>query len=419
MASHPVVPGGPERATGLGPCQMNVKDALEIFRLPRTTINLMLEKSADNDPFFRALTENFYNMAVARHPKLLVVKRYEFGFALCSLPAAFEMYYANIEASARRNHKKALRLGYAVKRFAFNDRLEDVAEIQRSTPVRQGELPPEIQEGRVNPVSDPPSRSPRHDYPYFGVFKDDKMVAYASCLVAGELCNVTELFGHARYQDDGVVPLLLIEIVRELLDRHPDVKYYAFDTYFGASESMRRFKRKFLFHPYRVTWQLQSRPAAPVSDRMMIYRMDLSVPPAEGPFPEGVFIMAAGVRDIPACFPAWTRSSGVLEAVKTSLKVLIGKRIFFGVLRGQQIAQSGWANLGFCQYYPVEPDAAVLGTLWTSPEFRGRGLAPAALRSIMTFLHQKGCRRFYIDVGASNLPSRRMIEKTGFSQRIA
>ncbi len=50
----------------------------------------------------------------------------------------------------------------------------------------------------------------------------------------------------------------------------------------------------------------------------------------------------------------------------------------------------------------------------TFPEFRGRGLYPAALRAIQRYLKERGFERCFICVRDDNRPSIRGIEKSGF-----
>jgi hypothetical protein len=181
----------------------------------------------------------------------------KFGVALGRLPPTFEEYFGSVEAAARRNYKKAARAGSLFRRIEFNDHLEEIREIRQSAEFRQGKpMPQSYLADKVAPRSDPPSRNSIHDYPYFGVFIEGKLVAYASCLIAGELAFIDHILGHARYLEQGAVPFLVVEQVRYLQQNHPQVKYYAYGTYFGATETMQRFKRKFNFLPHRVRWEL-------------------------------------------------------------------------------------------------------------------------------------------------------------------
>lgn len=399
---------------------MRIRDLIDIYHLPTASVNLMLEKTAQNAPFYSELVKSYHAEAKSRHPKLFFIDRYKYGFALCKMPGDFETYFSRLESAARGNYRKALKLGYEMKPFDFNTRLEDIREIWQSTPVRQGTLPLEIREGRVRPVTHPPSLTPYHDYPYFGVFKDGKLLAYAGCMVAGDLCNLADFYGHDRYLKDGIVPLLIIDIARELYKSYPAVKIYSYGTYFGASESMRRFKRKFLFYPHKVSWILSTplKPLSPEQERL-IYRMDVSEPLTPEVLPEGAFIVAAKLQSVATHFPIWLKTWGWKVALKTSVKVLSGKRILFGVIREKRVVQFGWLQMGTCHFYPVERDAVVVETLWTDPRYRGQGLASATIRQGLVYLSQRGYRRFYVDTILANIASQRMIAKAGFSERVA
>jgi hypothetical protein len=235
----------------------------EFWTMPRVGINLMRDAAAKNDPFYAQLVQDFYRNARRRHPKYLIVRRMTCGIALMHLPRTFAEYFARLKSSARRNFKQAVRAGCEFRRIDFNDHWEAVREICASAYVRHGEpVPKDYQPGERVRCTDPPSRDPTHDYPYFGVFVGGKLVAYAGCFVSGELCLVERIFGHSQWLDKSVVPFLIIEIARYLQGCHPLVKYYAYGSYFGAGETLKRFKRKFNFRPNYVTWVLDSVAAA-------------------------------------------------------------------------------------------------------------------------------------------------------------
>ena len=50
--------------------------------------------------------------------------------------------------------------------------------------------------------------------------------------------------------------LVIVEAARDILENYPGVKYYMYGTTYGASETLRRFKRKFRFVPTKVKWVL-------------------------------------------------------------------------------------------------------------------------------------------------------------------
>lgn len=231
-------------------------DARQMFADPKLSISLMHAATHRNDPFYRDLVETFYRDARRPHPKCPIIRRRTRGVAVCELPHAFDEYFMKIDAAARRNFKKSLRNGFTFSCIQFNDFLDDVARIRASAEFRQGRVPDSLLRGPVSPAKNPPSLEKHHDFLYFGIQRDGILYAYASCFVAGELCNIEHILGDANYQADGIVPMLIISIAGYLLEHHPSVKYYAYDTYYGAREPLRRFKRKFGFLPHRVSWRL-------------------------------------------------------------------------------------------------------------------------------------------------------------------
>lgn len=233
-----------------------LKDINDVLLLPKLSINLMHSATVKNDPFYGRIVQEFYDTARRRHRKFPLIRALECGVAVCVLPGSFDEYVAMIEASARRNVKKAERLGYEFRRIDYNRFLEDIAAIRRSADVRQGEMPKDFLNEELKRCTDPATRTPVHDYAYFGIVKDDQLQAYAGCLVSGELFMIEQLYGHAAHQSDGIVPMVIVEMVRYLLEHYPRAKYYAYGAYFGATATMRRFKRKFGFQPYRVEWKL-------------------------------------------------------------------------------------------------------------------------------------------------------------------
>src|SRR5262245_66669792 len=102
-----------------------ITDILSIWKLPSLTINLMYTQGLGNDPFYPTLVKQFYIDACSRHPKYLLIRKFTRGVAVCPLPPTFAIYFADIEASARRNYKKAVRNGYCFSRIEHDEHLED------------------------------------------------------------------------------------------------------------------------------------------------------------------------------------------------------------------------------------------------------------------------------------------------------
>ena len=235
-----------------------LRDLKELWQLPEITVNLMCGAASDSDPFYERIVREFYKDTQRAHKKMPLIKAFKHGVALCELPQRTDEYFMAIEASARRNYKKAERNGYSFARINFNEYLADIGEIRRSAAVRQGAVPEAILSDEVKRCENPPAATNVHDYPYFGVLKDGRLHAYAGCLVAGEVGMIEHIYGHAESQSDGVVPMLIVGMANALLEEHERVRYYGYGSFYGAGATLRRFKKKFKFLPYRVRWVLDA-----------------------------------------------------------------------------------------------------------------------------------------------------------------
>lgn len=229
----------------------------ELRALPRVTINLQCAGTTGNDPFYGQVVREFYREATRRHPKFPLIRQMEYGYSIHHVGEGDDEYLRSIESAGRRNYRKSCRLGYRFERIDYNAHLADVTAILRSAPVRQGRpMPERFFTKDAAPVHNPPSRTNQHDYPYFGILRDGRLLAYASCIVAGELCTIESIYGHAEHLADGIVPMMVIEMAGWVRVHYPGVRYYAYGTYYGASDTMQRFKRKFDFMPHRAHWVL-------------------------------------------------------------------------------------------------------------------------------------------------------------------
>lgn len=229
--------------------------AKEYRDMEKVTINLDKEGAKNNDPFFHKMAQSYYKEANRRSLRMPLIKNMEIGVALIELPSDFNDYFMKIESSARRNYKKSIRNEYTFSRFEYNNKLDDIWEIHKSTKYRQGAMPLELTENRPKAINNGTSETNLHDYIYYGVFdSNDKLVSYLGIMLAGDLAMIGNIFGHAEHQSNGVVPRALIDGAQHIIQNFPKVKYYGYGTYFGASDTLRRFKRKFCFTPRRVKW---------------------------------------------------------------------------------------------------------------------------------------------------------------------
>ena len=406
----------------------------QVVSLPQATIDLSLAKAERNDPFFAQVVRDFYTETRKPHPKMPLLRQFRIGMALCPLPSDFSEYFATVDASARRNCKKAERLGYECSLIDYNQYLEDIREIRASTPVRQGKVSEELLTGEVVEVHNPESQDPTHDYPVFGVKKDGKLVAQASCMVAGDLAMIQHILGHADYQSDGIVPFMIISMVDHIIKNNPGVRFFGYGTYYGALPKMQRFKAKFNLLPHRVRWILGDgsgkekkwpasfvEPAPRPEGRgrwQMVYRQVLEKFLAVAKRKETEFVLFKN----PVLFLMFAQPllklMGTSGYLRSLVKLITVRRSFYCVFLKEEAVATGWCTTSFCRHYPVEPGAVVVGPIWTSPDVRRRGLATFALKNAINCHRMSGHRVFYIDTSTDNPASQKVIEKCGFGRPV-
>lgn len=215
----------------------------QVLRLPAVRVSL-----GDSSSTYRSFTR--------RHPRYGIIAYKRWGVALLSIPAGFEAYLKGKDRQAvRTNRNKALKAGYGFLAFHPLDHLDDILAINTSSTDRQGKpMAPEYCDVSV-------LRSYFHDKPsLYGITdRDGKVIAYAYVPIHGELCVFSRLLGHAEHLDQGVMYLLISEVIREMsvlrMERGKPL-WAMYDTYFGGASGLRYFKTRLGFSPYKVKWVL-------------------------------------------------------------------------------------------------------------------------------------------------------------------
>jgi uncharacterized protein len=78
--------------------------------------------------------------------------------------------------------------------------------------------------------------------------------------------------------------------------------------------------------------------------------------------------------------------------------------------------REGDADLGLVRGAPHDgdPEAGYLISMWVTPEARGRGIGAALVGEVIAWARGRRLRRLVLDVGAHNVPARRVYERAGF-----
>lgn len=114
----------------------------------------------------------------------------------------------NLSAAGRKKVTKAEKTGLRANWFEWNDYRDDLYELHNSGPVRQGkplsdfyrEYPPEL-------------HSPSGEtWRYWGVFAEDKLVAYCQFSIWGNLALQNRTMSHKNWQKYGVMNYLFFTV---------------------------------------------------------------------------------------------------------------------------------------------------------------------------------------------------------------
>ena len=145
----------------------------------------------------------------------------------------------------------------------------------------------------------------------------------------------------------------------------------------------------------------------------LVYRQERDQASGGADALEGFVLLRCPLQALPMLRAVW-RAMGAVGTVKCLAKLCTGDRALYGVTREGRLVHRGWITLSRCRHYRVERGAAVIGPIWTDPDWRSRGLASTAAKAAMDTMMGLGHRVFYIDTSNDNVASQRVIAKCGF-----
>jgi hypothetical protein len=221
-----------------------VADVVALSRLPGTKIEM------SGDDGCRVLHSAF----TRRHKRLKVIQNKRWGVELLRVTEQFDTYFRDPrQAHLRREFNRATRAGLTFAPLDPFARLDEIMGINGSAKERQG-LPMHPDYLDVEHVRAYFERSAD----VYGVADSAGVLrAYLCIRVCGEVACVERLLGHADVLRQGVMWVLMVGAIRELVGQRQTEgrpTWLMYDTYFGASEGLRQFKRWIGLEPYRVSW---------------------------------------------------------------------------------------------------------------------------------------------------------------------
>ncbi len=217
----------------------------EMYSLPTLSLRIFSENKDTYDYFTKP------------HPRYKIIQNKKWGVAIQEIPTSFEEYLKGKKKQVvRTNRTKCLKQGYYFKIFPSSDFFTEIIDINSSSNVRQGRPISKsyTDENEVKKwISDKPS--------LYGVFdKNDTLKAYAYVPIIGDVCVISRLLGHEEALEDGVMYLLISEVVHDFIEKKKLLgypKYIMYDTFFGAKPGLKYFKERLGFEPAKVKWRLE------------------------------------------------------------------------------------------------------------------------------------------------------------------
>jgi hypothetical protein len=194
-----------------------------------------------------------YQLFNRPHPRFPLIRNKTLGIALIDLSNFNSAgdYVATVKKKDFAGHqgRQAAKRGYRVRRIDRNDHIAEIYRINTSADARQGR-PMDEKYRRLETRYD--DSAPLQSY---GVFNADGILMGYCCFgIYGNFAATDRLLGMKTA--DGIMYLLLLEIVCTLIDQSP-LDYFMYDTFLGAQPGLRSFKRRIGFQPYRVHYTIE------------------------------------------------------------------------------------------------------------------------------------------------------------------
>lgn len=200
-----------------------------------------------------ALIREHYRYYTKPHPRYKVFANKSIGAALVDL-SRFHHRAAYDEEIKRHKEisryvKRAKNKGYTVAEIDRNDFVDDIFAINHSVELRQGRPMDTAYQDKKT------SYQAEANFKYYGVLDAArKLVAYGDVGFYGNFAAFSRVIGIRN--NDGIVHLLVTDIIARLVDGG-NCDYLMYDTYFGASPGLKKFKRMLGFAPYRAKYSIR------------------------------------------------------------------------------------------------------------------------------------------------------------------
>lgn len=220
--------------------------AIQLVRLPVVRLRFEQQRSPEG---IRKAHAHF----TRRHSRYKVIGNKTMGVAVIDLRAFGGCPDGYLHGVQRSSHagprsRKAAARGYQLRQIDRNEHIDEIYAIHTSCEARQGRPMDPAYRVRKTVFDDPPP------FECHGVFDaQGRLVAYCKMARYGNFVAIDQLMGYKN--QDGVMYFLLLKIICRLIEER-EVDFFMYDSYFGAKQGMRDFKRRIGFQPYWARYEL-------------------------------------------------------------------------------------------------------------------------------------------------------------------
>ena len=91
--------------------------------------------------------------------------------------------------------------------------------------------------------------------------KNNELKAYLYLIEAGNFVVISRILGDTDANNDGIMYFMILSLIKEWINNENFFKfnpnYLFYDTWFGAKEGLKEFKKRLGFVPYKVKYKVK------------------------------------------------------------------------------------------------------------------------------------------------------------------
>lgn len=183
---------------------------------------------------------------------VLNINEYRFYFhpiAIIKVPDSIDIYLKDIGAKSRNMNKKAEKNNMSCKVFNWNEKLDEIFEINTSSLNRQGREMDESYRNYPKEIIYPNEND--YDIVHIGAFMEEKLIGYIELYIYGNFSMTNRILGHKEYLKFGVMNLMVKKCVEYGIENSIGyINYLAMQN--KENNSLSAFKNRVGFREYSL-----------------------------------------------------------------------------------------------------------------------------------------------------------------------